>query len=101
ILNYFALIDLMECYLEGLNKYNQPGIITGACSSSFDNMKFSYGGRMDNFPVIPNGDLQQCLYINGNVVLVPRAIFEKLGNLSANYTHSMGDFDYGLRAIQL
>lgn len=36
--------------------------------------------------------------INGNCVLVPHAVTEKIGGLSEAFTHSLGDFDYGLRA---
>ncbi|THF69861.1 glycosyltransferase family 2 protein [Deinococcus sp. Arct2-2] len=39
--------------------------------------------------------------MNGNCVLVPRGVEQKLGILSPAYTHSMGDFDYGLRAKKL
>ena len=62
--------------------------------------KFTYGGRNDNGSVVPNGKIQFCKYINGNVVLISKNIFDKLGNLSPKYTHSIGDYDYGLRAFR-
>lgn len=36
--------------------------------------------------------------MNGNCVLVPRAVVDRIGLLDAVFTHGMGDFDYGLRA---
>ena len=36
--------------------------------------------------------------MNGNVVLVPRAVVAAIGTLARGYTHGMGDFDYGHRA---
>lgn len=36
--------------------------------------------------------------MNGNAVLIPRAVYRAVGNLDPGYTHSMGDYDYGLRA---
>jgi GT2 family glycosyltransferase len=36
--------------------------------------------------------------MNGNCVLVPRAVQDRVGLLDATFTHGMGDFDYGLRA---
>lgn len=36
--------------------------------------------------------------VHGNCVLVPAAVAERVGNLDPNFTHGMGDFDYGLRA---
>lgn len=35
---------------------------------------------------------------NGNVVLVPAAVFDALGGLDPKYTHAYGDLDLGLRA---
>ncbi len=90
--------ELLTCYEEALKKTNRPTLIIGACKVSHENNKFSYGGRTDTGPVIPNGKIQNCKYINGNVVLVPQPIFNALGNLSEAYTHTIGDFDYGLRA---
>jgi GT2 family glycosyltransferase len=36
--------------------------------------------------------------MNGNCVLVPRAVATRIGTLAAAYTHGMGDYDYGHRA---
>jgi GT2 family glycosyltransferase len=35
---------------------------------------------------------------DGNCVLIPAKVFEKLGGLDPAYTHSAGDYDFGLRA---
>lgn len=37
-------------------------------------------------------------HFNGNIVLIPRAAYKVLGNLDHYFTHSKGDFDYGMRA---
>jgi GT2 family glycosyltransferase len=34
-------------------------------------------------------------------VLIPRNLFEKLGNLDPFFYHALGDFDYGLRARKI
>lgn len=39
-----------------------------------------------------------CDTMNGNCVLIPRTVVERIGNMDAVFTHSMGDLDYGLRA---
>ena len=36
--------------------------------------------------------------MNGNFVLIPRAVAEAIGNISDVYIQQMGDLDYGLRA---
>lgn len=100
ILENDAIIELLNCSNEALQKNNMSAIITGACKNTTNKKEFSYGGRTEKGAVVPNGLLQNCKYINGNAVLVPNVIFEKLGNLSSDYTHGMGDYDYGLRALQ-
>lgn len=95
-----AITELLECHSEIKTKYQTESIITGACQGSVDLVAFSYGGRNDMGPVLPNGQVQPCKYINGNVVLVPQNIYKKLGNLSPDYTHAMGDIDYGLYALK-
>jgi GT2 family glycosyltransferase len=35
---------------------------------------------------------------NGNVVLVPRPVYEALGSIDGRFSHAQADFDYGLRA---
>jgi GT2 family glycosyltransferase len=39
--------------------------------------------------------------MNGNCVLIPQAVAQKVGNLDPAFTHGLGDFDYGLRARKL
>lgn len=67
--------------------------------------KPTYGGRVrpllscrlvEPDPVSP----VPCDSFNANCVLVSRAAFDLVGNLSPSFTHKKGDFDYGLRARQ-
>ncbi|MER6059613.1 glycosyltransferase family 2 protein [Streptomyces sp. NPDC001792] len=39
--------------------------------------------------------------MNGNLVLVPRAVVERVGQIDSGFSHGMADFDYGLRARSL
>lgn len=98
ILDESAIYQLFQTYEEIISINQSPVIICGACRISAQVDQFSYGGRTASGPVVPNGKIQSCKYINGNVVLVPKEIFQKIGSLSPEYTHGMGDFDYGLRA---
>lgn len=95
-----ALSELFHAYEFLYSKNQQPALICGACSAEVGVDEFAYGGRSESGPVVPNGNLQACKYINGNVVLISKEIFGALGNLSDDYTHGMGDFDYGLRALR-
>lgn len=92
-------INLM---LKGAEETNFWSIICGSTCSELTNT-ITYGGsKIDGKGlVIPNGKIQECRIIHGNVVLVPKVIYNKLGNLDWSFRHAIGDFDYGLRAIKV
>ena len=46
----------------------------------------------------PNGKFQQCDLANANIMLVSRAVVEKIGILSEGYSHGKADYDYTLTA---
>ncbi len=100
ILDRNAVLNLIETYKFATEIEKKDVIITSACRIATEINIFSYGGRTETGPVIPNGKPQRCKFINGNAVLVPKTIYHTLGNLSNDYTHGMGDFDYGLRALK-
>lgn len=76
-------------------------IIVGA-TKSLDGENITYGGRLSNGKIpTPDGELTPVSHFNGNIVLVPRYVYNKLGNLDYYFTHSKGDFDYGLRASKV
>ncbi|EHQ02366.1 glycosyltransferase family 2 protein [Gillisia limnaea] len=100
ILDKDGLVQILNAYGEAKKIEQNEVLITAACRAIYGENNFSYGGRNEAGPVIPNGELKTCKYINGNVVLISKIIFKKIGNLSNDYTHGMGDFDYGLRAAK-
>ena len=83
-------------------KKKSSSIILGTFVSSNQNLnEITYGGRNKHLSLlIPSGEPQECSFINGNFVFVPREIFKKVGFLSKMFTHNYGDTDYGLRAIK-
>lgn len=48
--------------------------------------------------VSPADHPRQCETINGNTVLVSRAVVRRVGNVDPAFVQQMGDYDYGLRA---
>ncbi len=99
-----AVADLLETLEYVRHQRGQDAIIVGAIRSP-DSETATYGGvmRMKNRgslgfnAMAPTGQPAECDTMNGNCVLVPRTIAEVVGNLSSQFTHGMGDFDYGLR----
>ncbi len=78
--------------------FHNEAIIVGATVDAATHTKLTYGGHIGNNITVPDGHVREVDYFNGNIVLVPGKVYEKLGNLDWYFTHSKGDFDYGLRA---
>lgn len=77
---------------------NDKAIIVGTTVSSRTN-SVTYGGRTKAGQlIIPNGLLEECHHFNGNIVLVTSFVHKILGNLDPIFHHTLGDFDYGMRA---
>lgn len=77
-------------------------IVVGSTYASKENKTLSYGGRLkthNNPFVIPDSEHAiECDTFNGNIVLIPRYVFEKVGFNDDFYHHGMGDIDYGIVA---
>lgn len=84
-----------------------PGIVVGSMRDP-DDGHLTYGGvvrtsalRRFNFTLVePTDEPLRVETMNGNCVIVPKAVAHNLGNLSSSYRQKMGDYDYGLRARQ-
>lgn len=58
----------------------------------------SYGGRdSDGMLLVPNSELQKCIWANWNCFLIDREVVEKIGIIDGKYQHSWGDYDYSHR----
>lgn len=94
----FVYFNMFTTLLQASQSKKHQAIIVGATQST-DYQQATYGGRLPNGKIpTPNGELALIHHFNGNIVLVPKSVFQKLGNLDYYFTHSKGDFDYGLRA---
>lgn len=92
----FFFKELMECQL--LN--NSHCIISGLIEN-FNKSKILYGGSDSHKRLIqPNKKIQEIKFMNGNVVLVPKSVVNKIGIIDPLYHHDLGDVDYGLRALK-
>lgn len=88
----------MFCLLEAAILKNNKAIIVGA-TYSMDGKYTTYGGRTKSGTIPLESDtLTKVSYFNGNIVLIPSAVFDKIGMLDSYFSHSKGDFDYGMRA---
>lgn len=72
-------------------------IIVGSSASS--NGEITYGGyRKGKILIKPVEREELCDYFNGNVVLVPIEVSDRIGLLDKKFSHTMGDYEYGMRA---
>jgi GT2 family glycosyltransferase len=82
-----------------------PVIVVGATAER-ETGRVSYGGRVApsrlrpfNYRLVHSEhEAVPCEAIEGNCVLVPRAVALRVGNFDPTFEHAMGDTDYGLRA---
>jgi GT2 family glycosyltransferase len=87
------------------NRIRNPSILTGSMKDP-DCEKVTYGGNrkkawyapLSYERVEPKDRPVPCDAINGNCVLIPDVVAQKVGNLSPEFTHGAGDYDYSLRA---
>ena len=100
-----ALALLLETERQVRGCGNDAVIVAGAIRHP-ETGKLTYGGvvrphrwRPLRWEHVEPGDLpRQCETMNGNTVLVSRAVERRVGNLDPAFAQQMGDFDYGLRA---
>ncbi|GHV02305.1 acetylglucosaminyltransferase [Bacteroidia bacterium] len=87
----------LEVMLGASALLDDRAIVVGTTLSS-DRHRVTYGGWVDRKLIVPDGTLQRCTSFNGNIVLVPGAVFDVVGMLDGRFHHNLGDIDYGLRA---
>lgn len=90
--------DAVKNILAAARQTNFSAIICGATCGK-DTQQVTYSGWLhsDKKPLAPNASIQQCQIVNGNFLIVPKVIYDKVGNLDWKFRHAIGDFDYGLR----
>ena len=100
----FIYEDCIASLLRVSQSKEDKAIILGSTLDTQTRSKLTYGGRDETGNVArPSSDDSpvRVVMMNGNIVLVPHNVYEKLGTLSSYYTHARGDFDYGLRARKI
>lgn len=97
----YLLNNAIYNLITGSKMQQDMSIIIGSTRSEYKS-KLTYGGiSFDNNLIEPNNELKIAHHFNGNIVLIPRYVFEKVGFLDRAFHHAIGDYDYGLRAKKL
>lgn len=100
-----ALNTLLQTSQELSSQGESQALIAGSTCDPTTNT-LTYGGvlrrsrwRPIKFDLVePSEQAQRCDTVNGNCVLIPKAVAQAVGNLDPAFTHYAGDYDYGLRA---
>jgi GT2 family glycosyltransferase len=97
---------MKDCVIRLLDtaKIHENSIIVGSTYSSVDNLTHTYGGRRYDRKctlISPSmTDAIPCGTFHGNIVLIPRIVYNTVGLNDSYYHHSFGDIDYGLAATK-
>ena len=102
-----ALMRLLACERALVARGDAPAIVVGTALDPATGRP-SYGGEIRvsrwrplRFVRVEATDAPvACDSMNGNMVLVSRAAYMRVGNLDAAFEHAMGDTDYALRATR-
>lgn len=102
---YFWLNDDLELYnnafdelLECSHLKNDQSIMAGLVEEKSSHTVIYGGSDASKRLISANGQLNEVTFLNGNFVIVPRFVFDKIGFFDRRFHHDLGDVDYGLSA---
>jgi glycosyltransferase involved in cell wall biosynthesis len=102
-----SLGQLLTTHGDLVEQGHPASIVVGAMADSTTG-ETTYSGvgrddrlRRNRFTTIKPSEVpQRCETMHGNLVLVPRAVYQRVGGFDTGFRHAMNDFDYGLRATE-
>ena len=101
--------DALSLLLDTADEVGGKAVVVGAVHST-DGGRTTYSGlrhtdrpwwhpyQHDLMMVEPSGRPEPCDTHHGNVVLVPRQVRDRVGDIDRRFWHNMGDYDHGFRA---
>jgi GT2 family glycosyltransferase len=100
-----ALARLLNTERQLRKQCDAPTIVVGTTRDP-QTGELTYGGKVRpsrwrplRWELVEPGDApHECETMNGNTVLIPRAVVQRVGNIDPAFVQQMGDYDYGLRA---
>jgi GT2 family glycosyltransferase len=96
----FLFKNALEVMLSAADSTEYKSIIVAASCSKVTGA-LTYSGFLSNGNhIVPVDELVEAHTFHGNCVLISNLVFQKVGNLDPLFHHSIGDMDYGLRAIK-
>lgn len=99
----FVYSNMLTSLLQAAKEKGNEAIIVGA-TQSIDHQTTTYGGRLENGEIPkPNGELVSIHHFNGNIVLIPHYVYDKIGNLDyhLHIVKEILTMDFGLAKLVL
>lgn len=98
----FLFQNALQELLNTSSFFDDRCLIVGSTTSTLGCGNITYGGRKANDTLLDaSSEIQECEYFNGNIVLVPRWVYNVVGYNDSSFRHALGDYDYGRRASKL
>lgn len=94
----FICKDAIARLISESETFEDRAIIVGSTCEIGNPSKVTYGGWRSYKLHSDLSKHQECDGINGNIVLIPRIVYNILGTNDPYYRHAAGDTDYGFRA---
>ena len=92
--------NFMDELFNSLEKAGRNAIVSGLIENE-EKTEIIYGGYNKQKKMVQPSIMPSSItYMNGNVVLVPKAVVNTIGIIDPVYHHDLGDVDYGLRAMK-
>lgn len=97
----FVYNDTLLKLIETSKRFEDKAIILGTTCDTETKSVITYGGKTKDMKYAFSEEApSRCIYMNGNIVLIPEFVFKTVGYNDPYYSHAMGDYDYGLMAVK-
>lgn len=90
--------DCIERLLALSSANKDTAIIIGSTCATGNPNQVTYGGWKNGKLVTDLTKPNKCETMNGNIVLIPKSVYDVLGMNDPTFRHCLGDTDYALRA---
>lgn len=90
--------DCIERLLDLSSANKDTAIIIGSTCATGNPNQITYGGWKNGKLLTDLTKPNKCRTMNGNIVLIPRSVYDVLGMNDPTFRHCLGDTDYALRA---
>ena len=90
--------DCMERLLNLSSVHKDTAIIIGSTCATGNPNQVTYGGWKNGKLLTDLTKPNKCKTMNGNIVLIPKSVYDVLGMNDPAFRHCLGDTDYALRA---